>query len=614
MSKEKIKKQLIKTVKCQYFNVPFFDGKKETILRQVDRLVLIYRNEDTKEKFFEVIDNPQLTYYLTKEDRLLENPVNYIPIDDVDPFVCSSTDVVKSVHYNLGLDDLFWNNIREKKFNNNNAILLNPNVHGADIDIEDFYIGKHYEEYPISDSNNYFTKSFFDIEVDSLKSLGFPEAEKAECPVNAISFFYDENMTLIEFLLNQPENKSQQEFKKHKKEFKERIIKKYKDEYGIDIKLKITFFDEEENLISSFFNVIHELKPDFCGAWNLTNFDIQYLVNRLQNLGFVNNPDIENGKDVLNSILCCDEIPYSYQSLRLDTREQDPADKNSYFQCVDYTNWVDMLLLFANLRKSFGKRDSYALDDIAKEEIGAEKLHFKDPNTTIKNSCWMDFEEFTEYSIHDSVLLYLIEKKNNDFNMLYTIAAKTETRITKALKKTVCIKNLARRFYYDKGYIMSDNHNTSFGEINRKEKKEFRGAFVADPNLIQPVGTDLNGLLSKYLFDNVIDFDLSSLYPSIILAFNVDATTQYGFIDLSYYKNRIDELNEKITECEENNYDELEDYKQELEKITELYDTNIYTHYESNELMDDLVTRSYIDIGVKYIGLPSISEALNDLS
>jgi hypothetical protein len=73
----------------------------------------------------------------------------------------------------------------------------------------------------------------------------------------------------------------------------------------------------------------------------------------------------------------------------------------------------------------------------------------------------------------------MIENKNKDFNMIYTVAAKTETRIQKALKKTVCLKNLARRFYYDKGFIMSNNHNTNYGGLNEHEKESFRGALIA---------------------------------------------------------------------------------------------------------------------------------------
>jgi len=90
---------------------------------------------------------------------------------------------------------------------------------------------------------------------------------------------------------------------------------------------------------------------------------------------------------------------------------------------------------------------------------------------------------------------------------------------------------------------------------------------VADPLLNKPLGLEINGANSKFIFENVIDFDLTSLYPSIILAFNVDATTQIGRI-------------------------ESEDF-------------------DSPKLIDDIVTRNYINIGKDYFGLPNISDMLD---
>jgi hypothetical protein len=72
----------------------------------------------------------------------------------------------------------------------------------------------------------------------------------------------------------------------------------------------------------------------------------------------------------------------------------------------------------------------------------------------------------------------MIENRNKDFDMYYIVAAKTETRIFQALKKTVCVKNLARRFYEQKGFIMSDNHNIDYSGLREKKKNSFRGALT----------------------------------------------------------------------------------------------------------------------------------------
>jgi len=543
--------QLIKTVKCQDYDDR---GNK------FDVLIKVLKDEETGEKFTEIIEDPDFTYYVTKDEYELTEQVNYIEKDKVREVTTSSSNIVKSVAYETGNEEFFWKCIRDKKFSQSKAVFLDPNVHGSDIDLEDYYIGRHYNKYPAENSKNAFTKAFIDIEVDSMKIIGFPEPEVAECPVNAIAFFNDSNMTLYGLFLRNPENPLIEDFEKNKlKEFKKRIKQKYKDK-GLDIKLKLTWYDEENELglISDFFYLVNYLKPDFLGAWNFCGFDFSYLMNRIVTLG--ENP---------NDIICSEDIPYKQCYLNKDTKSTDFADDASYIAVSSYTNYLDQMLLFAALRKGAGKRESYSLDAIAFEELGENKLEFKDPNTSTKNSAWVDYEEFIEYNLHDTMLLYMLENKNKDFNMIYTVAAKTETRIQKALKKTVCLKNLARRFYYDRGYIMSNNHNTNYGGMNEHDKVSFRGAFVADPLLNKALGIMINGMRSKFVFENVIDFDLTSLYPSIILAFNVDATTQIGRIESDFF--------------------------------------------DSPRLMDDIVTKDYINIGKTYFDLPNVTDMLNVL-
>lgn len=556
MAKNKDVIQLIKTVKC----VEYVKG------RQQDTLIKILRNENTNEKHVEIIEDPEITYYINKDEYITDIEVDHIEIDKVEPITAKSAEIVKSVAYATGNEDYFWKCIKNKKFGLAKTVHLDPNVHGSDVDVEDYYIGKHYLDHPISDSKNYLSKGFFDIEVDTIDSVGFPDPQRADCEINALGYFNDENMTFYGLYLNNSRNPLIDELKQpdNLKAFRKRMKAKYKEEHGIDIKLKLVWFDDELELITSFYFLVHQLKPDFMGAWNLTQFDKPYIINRIINLG--GSPE---------EVLCHPDIPYKYYKLDIDTRNQDPADKGSYFQVTDYTNWQDQLLLFANLRKGAGKRESYSLDSIAFEEIKANKLEFKNPNTTMKTSCYDDYEEFVEYNMHDTILLYLIEKRNKDFDMIYSVAAKTETRIIKALKKTICIKNLARRFYYNLGYIMSNNHNATYGNMNAKEKKSFRGAFVGNSNKNKALGKLINGLLSKYIFDNVVDFDLSSLYPSLILAFNIDATTQIGLISLE--------------------------------------DSDVFGRFTSDEFADDLITKDFLYIANKYFNLPSVDTFLNIL-
>jgi hypothetical protein len=123
---------------------------------------------------------------------------------------------------------------------------------------------------------------------------------------------------------------------------------------------------------------------------------------------------------------------------------------------------------------------------------------------------------------------------------------------------------------------MSNNHNKTYGS-NNKENFHFRGAFVANPNLNKPMGIELNGSPSKFIYKYVNDFDLSSLYPSIILAFNISEVTQYGKIILN----------------QENEDGELEDV--------------------GYKFVDNLISKDWTGIGNKWFNLPTIKEVVNEI-
>jgi hypothetical protein len=88
-------------------------------------------------------------------------------------------------------------------------------------------------------------------------------------------------------------------------------------------------------------------------------------------------------------------------------------------------------------------------------------------------------------------------------------------------------------------------------------------------------GIFINGNQSRSIFDDVIDFDLEALYPSIILALNIDKSTQHGQV---IYKVK-------------NENGEEEDL--------------------SDRLFDSLGSRDFITFGKKYLGLPSIKEMID---
>jgi DNA polymerase elongation subunit (family B) len=296
--------------------------------------------------------------------------------------------------------------------------------------------------------------------------------------------------------------------------------------------------------------------------WNQT-FDIRTSINRIRQKDYDE-----------KEIICPNDFEYKKVYYKTDHWNQSPTRNSSYADITSYTNFIDQMNLYANLR-SFTKKESYSLDYTAENEIGFKKVELPD-NVNMKNFPYKDFRKFMKYSMVDTFLLYLLEKKNKDFDTLYEISMMTKTRITHALKKTICLKNLGRDFYKQQGFIMSNNHNKTYGS-NNKENFHFRGAFVANPNLNKPMGIELNGSPSKFIYKYVNDFDLSSLYPSIILAFNISEVTQYGKIILN----------------QENEDGELEDV--------------------GYKFVDNLISKDWTGIGNKWFNLPTIKEVVNEI-
>jgi DNA polymerase elongation subunit (family B) len=448
--------------------------------------------------------------------------------------------------------------MNSKKFYYAKRLHLNPNLHGSDTDITDHYIGRFLDKYE-QPKAPLLTKGFLDIEVNVREYEGFPDEHEAPCELNVVTYIHEPTMEIFTFILVDENNESLLGFYENNEAYKPWLLDSMKDECNVEFsKIHLLFFDKEIDLIKTLFSTINDLKPDFCGMWN-AQFDFLTLYNRIKQLG--KTPE---------KIMCPSEMPYKKVYFSEDTRHQDPAEKNSHIDVSCYTNYIDTMLLYASIRKTMGKKDSYSLDAISEEELGMKKLDLGADN--VRTLPFSDFPEFVKYNIRDVVLLYMLDKKLGDINLIYSLAVKTRTRVSKAFTKTVCIKNLMKHFCEQQGWIMSNNHNATYGG-DRESNDKFKGAFVSDPLLNAKVGTIVNGEPSQFIFEKVIDMDLSSLYPSIILAFNIDLQTEFGKIIL--------------------NQDEVD---------------------MSPQFMNGVISKNWARLGEEWFGLPSPDELIKKYS
>lgn len=152
------------------------------------------------------------------------------------------------------------------------------------------------------------------------------------------------------------------------------------------------------------------------------------------------------------------------------------------------------------------------------------------------------------------------------------------------------LNRMARtRVRFDK-YIKKNGVNDEIPK-GTKRKKAFAGAFVANPKKQVPSGFVLAGILMKHIHDFVIDMDLTSLYPSIMILMNLSNETFFGKLTLKNPENFKIPIYPSFIFHDK----ERDEYKQD----------------PSNFFMENLADGHYTIIGNMFMGLPMVKDILD---
>lgn len=546
----------------------------------------VIERDDNGKRLVE-IDNPMFTFHTSKtefqDEHAKMNPL-FIPKEQVEQQNVPYRELFGHMNDHISANDTDKGRVQKYARNFRNCIQRNnqyglkkmhshPFFHGTDADIADHYIERWMQENKEDmHGNPTLTKGFFDIESDVIDHMGFPDEEEAPCITNAISYHYKETDTTYGFFLRNAarENPQIAPFEADIDNF----IDYMKEEYGIN-NLEIQFFDTELELILHFFKVVNEVdRPDTLGAWNLS-YDFRTLLGRIKKLTAADPALVMCPVEFVEKNL---QGCYYYK----DQRAKDIDKKGDFAQVNGFTQWIDQMIIYAKIRATMGKKESYALDAVLNDEINARKVSLD--NTSIKYMPYKNYRKFAEYSIIDTYRLRQLDDKIQDIDLMYALVTMTSTRMVKALTKTTSLRNLIEKFFNEQGIILSNNPNQNAMIRSKEVQSKFKGAFVADPNLMLPVGVQCDiGQMSK-VFNNVFDLDLASLYPHIILATNIDGGTLY--FHLVIHKDGITEENDDGEEVMKN---------------------------FAPEFMESLSSRDLVTIGYKWCDLPNLDEIVNDL-
>lgn len=240
---------------------------------------------------------------------------------------------------------------------------------------------------------------------------------------------------------------------------------KIQDVPGVTLKI----FKTEKDLLLSFIKDFKESDPDFLTGWNFISFDMEYIFNRLPKLN----------------------IPQQ----RMSRFEEFFVDGVRYICNLSGTVVLDQEHLYKSY--TFTKKENYKLGFIAQEELGKTKVILPLP---INEMYWKKLNDFIQYAIRDTDLLEDLENKLKHINLLNEIRLICNTSFQAGASEFGQIDSIMISFLKPKG-LASKNSDPHI------KKDEYPGAFVYEP--------------TPGIYNNVTDFDFTSLYPSIIITYNI---------------------------------------------------------------------------------------------
>ena len=226
-------------------------------------------------------------------------------------------------------------------------------------------------------------------------------------------------------------------------------------------------------------------------GWNIETFDIPYLVNRI------------------NNILGASHIDKLSPAKKVTSREVFIKTKKHILYDFHGVSVLDYLKLYKSNMQ--GQRDSYKLDNIAYIELGEKKIDYSEYDSLF-DLYKRDWEKFIDYNIKDVELISRLEDKLKLLEQVFTIAYDVKINFQDTFSPVRMWETIIHN------YLFENNIATPPRTQKNKERKT-KGAFVRPSK----VG------MHKW----VTSFDLNSLYPHLIMQYNISPETWHGKIGIT---------------------------------------------------------------------------------
>ena len=225
--------------------------------------------------------------------------------------------------------------------------------------------------------------------------------------------------------------------------------------------------------------------PDVITGWNTKFFDIPYLYNRFNRI---------LGEEMTKKL-----SPWGILSARtkvLRGRQQTFYDISG-IASLDY---IELYKWYAPGGKS---QESYRLDNIANVELGESKISY-DEFDNLHQLYKLNYQKFIDYNIKDVELIVKLESKLKLLELALTLAYDTKCNYEDVFAQTRMWDSLIYSYLFEKKIVVPP-------KMIKEKTEAFEGAYVKEPQV------------GKH--DWVASFDLNSLYPHLLIQYNISPET-----------------------------------------------------------------------------------------
>ena len=243
------------------------------------------------------------------------------------------------------------------------------------------------------------------------------------------------------------------------------------------------YCDDEKHLLQCFLAYWQTDFPDVLTGWNVELYDIPYICGRLERLF---------GEKEVKMMSPWGMVKSEEMEIR--------GRKNILYNLMGI-NVLDYMDLYKKF--TYTNQESYRLDHIAFVELGQKKLDHSEYEN-FKDFYTKDWQKFIDYNIKDVELVLQLEEKMKLLELAVALAYDAKVNLKDVYYQV--------RMWDTLIYNFLKQRNTVVPPVKRSDKdQKYAGAYVKEP------------IPGKY--DWVVSFDLNSLYPHLIMQYNISPET-----------------------------------------------------------------------------------------